>query len=85
MSYGLMGLGRGKLDRATRGLGQAAQMEQRRASTNDQLKSAAKAQQMQMVGTGAGLGAMAAMAAGGPVGWSIGAGAAAGYLLNEIF
>lgn len=87
----LIGTGEAYKQQAQATFGSLSSMEQSRNETNKKIKMADKAQQMQMAGMGAGIGAMAAMGAktgtfAGPWGTLIGAGigAAAGLLGNEF-
>ena len=89
----VMGLSRDYKSLATAGLRDLSQREQERTQANDALKAADKQQTASMVGTGAGMGAMAGVssaamgakfgALAGPVGAVVGAGV--GYLISEIF
>jgi uncharacterized membrane protein len=86
----LVGIGRTESGHALHGLGQAAQMEERRNAANRRLERRAEAAHTQnvasMTGTGAAAGAMAGAeegSIGGPYGALVGA--AAGFLAGELF
>ena len=86
MSYGLLGLRQQMEGQAMQGLGDLAGQQRQAKMQEDQMKQAEKAQKMQAVGTGAGMGMMAGMQAGsvgGPMGAAIGAGV--GFLASSIF
>lgn len=79
MSYGLLGLKNQMETEAMQGLGDLAGQQRQNERIEDQMDAADHQQQMQAIGMGAGLGAMA----GGPMGMLIGAGV--GYLASELF
>lgn len=83
--WGLTDARRGLDSQARMGLQQAAQREQQIDLANDQLAQQDKANKVSSVTTGAGLGMGLAMAAGGPVGWAMLGGSAAGLLAYELF
>lgn len=96
MSYGLIGAGTGMRDEAYAGFGQSAAAEQARNQTNKTIAAAEKAQQMNAVGMGAGIGGSIAAAnigaaggfaaAGGMAALApIAIGAVAAYALTELF
>lgn len=90
---GLFGLGQGYRQQANFGLQRSSELEQQRATAQDQLKAAEDQAKGQMIGTGAAVGASVGLgsaaagakfgAAAGPVGALIGAGI--GFLVSELF
>ncbi|MGO2148784.1 hypothetical protein [Halomonas sp.] len=85
MSYGLLGLRQKMEGEAMQGLSDLAGQQRQAKMHEDQMASAKKAQQMQAVGTGAGIGMMAGAQAGsvgGPWGAAIGAGV--GLLMSSF-
>ena len=85
-NYSLLSLAQGTKNNALMGLKDAADNEERRNQTNEQLKQAHKAQTMNNAATGAGMGMMAGMKAGsvgGPMGAAIGG--VAGVVLGGLF
>ena len=86
MSYGLLGLRQQMEGQAMQGLSDLAGQQRQAKLQDDQMKQAERAQKMQAVGMGAGIGAMAGAnigAVGGPMGMAIGAGV--GFLASSIF
>lgn len=86
MSYGLLGLKNQMETEAMQGLGDLAGQQRQNERIEDQMDAADHQQQMQAIGMGAGLGAIAGAqmgAIGGPMGMLIGAGV--GYLASELF
>lgn len=92
---GLVQVGQSYKSQAKGGLERVAQLEHQRETTEENLKTAEKGQKKQLMGMGAGMGAMLAagtgfgssmapaMLAGGPMGAA--AGLAIGYLASEVF
>ncbi|EKO3628980.1 TPA: bacteriocin [Vibrio metschnikovii] len=78
-NYSLLSLAQGTKNNALMGLRDAANNEERRNQTNQQLKQAHKQQTLGNAATGAGIGMMA----GGPVGAAVGAGV--GLVLGGLF
>ena len=79
MSYSILDMGRDTRKQAIGGLRDAAAQEERREMQNEQIKTAERTQTMSSMGSGAMIGAQVA----GPYGAAIGA--AAGFVVGELF
>ncbi len=81
---GLIGIGQAYKQQATQGIVEDNNRVQRRNEENRMIKQAEKAENVQLAGIGAGIGAASAAALGTPLGWAALGGAALAYGFGKI-